>query len=187
MQDAIILYENGKAIGGEGHPTDADDITFNNTDTDIAANKVGSAIKEINEKTKHGVVELWKNSNISATFAGQSVTVNNYDKTKYDGIVIAYEPASGERQGAIWLEVDTEAFENTSFTASLESMTLVVAQSKVQRSLREVTISLSGTTLTLAFGDAKYYTQNAIGTASTEGTLNTIVIPVRILGLIHND
>lgn len=51
MQDAIILYENGKAIGGEGHPTDADDITFNNTGTDLDSENVEDAIKEVNEKT----------------------------------------------------------------------------------------------------------------------------------------
>lgn len=46
MQDAIILYENGKAIGGEGHPTNASDITFDNTGTDLVSEEVESAIKE---------------------------------------------------------------------------------------------------------------------------------------------
>ena len=50
MQDAIILYENGKAIGGEGHPTDASDITFDNAGTDLVSEEVESAIKEVNEK-----------------------------------------------------------------------------------------------------------------------------------------
>ena len=75
MQDAIILYENGKAIGGEGHPTNASDITFDNTGTDLVSEEVESAIKEVNDKTKHGIVELWKGSS-SATFAGQTVTIN---------------------------------------------------------------------------------------------------------------
>lgn len=50
MSDTIIMYENGKAVGGEGHPTNADEITFNNEDTDLVSNKVGSAIKEVNAK-----------------------------------------------------------------------------------------------------------------------------------------
>lgn len=50
MSDTIIMYENGKAVGGEGHPTDADEITFDNTGTDIVANKAGLAIKEVNAK-----------------------------------------------------------------------------------------------------------------------------------------
>ena len=50
MQDAIILYENGKAIGGEGHPTNASDITFDNTGTDLVSENVEGAIKEVNAK-----------------------------------------------------------------------------------------------------------------------------------------
>jgi len=47
MQDAIIMYENGKAIGGEGHPTNASDITFNNSNTDLVSENVEGAIKEV--------------------------------------------------------------------------------------------------------------------------------------------
>ena len=76
MQDAIILYENGKAIGGEGHPTDADDITFNNTGTDIEANKVGSAIKEVNAKSAKSA-DLTSISESGAT-ASQAISIGTY-------------------------------------------------------------------------------------------------------------
>ena len=52
------MYENGKAIGGEGHPTNADEITFNNEDTDLVSRKVGSAIKEVNAKFDRGSVKI---------------------------------------------------------------------------------------------------------------------------------
>lgn len=50
MSDTIIVYENGKAVGGEGHPTNADEITFDNTGTDLVSEEVESAIKEVNAK-----------------------------------------------------------------------------------------------------------------------------------------
>ncbi len=76
MQDAIILYENGKAVGGEGHPTDADDITFNNTGTDIVANKVGSAIKEVNAKSAKSA-DLTPISETGST-ASQAISAGTY-------------------------------------------------------------------------------------------------------------
>jgi len=58
MSDTIIMFENGKAVGGEGHPTDADEITFNNEDTGLVSEDVESAIKEVNAKTKLEYVEV---------------------------------------------------------------------------------------------------------------------------------
>jgi len=58
MQDAIILYENGKAIGGEGHPTNASDITFENTGTDLVSENVEDAIVEVNAKFDRGSVSV---------------------------------------------------------------------------------------------------------------------------------
>ncbi len=58
MSNTIIMYENGKAVGGEGHPTNADEITFNNEDTDLVAEEVESAIKEVNAKFDKGSVSV---------------------------------------------------------------------------------------------------------------------------------
>lgn len=75
MSDTIIMYENGKAVGGEGHPTNADDITFDNTGTDIISNKTGSAIKEVNAKFDRGSVSVTADGvktfgvNLNALFA----------------------------------------------------------------------------------------------------------------------
>lgn len=59
MQDAIIMYENGKAIGGEGHPTNASDITFDNTGTDLVSENAEDAIKEVDSKTGTQMTKLW--------------------------------------------------------------------------------------------------------------------------------
>ena len=58
MSDTIIVYENGKAIGGEGHPTNANEITFNNEDTDLISEETESAIKEVNAKFDKGSVSV---------------------------------------------------------------------------------------------------------------------------------
>ena len=67
----VIVYENGNAIGGEGHPTNASDITFDSAGTDLVSEEVESAIKEVNAKTQHGVFELWTNPSPTASFAVQ--------------------------------------------------------------------------------------------------------------------
>lgn len=61
MSDTIIVYENGKAIGGEGHPTNADEITFNNEGTDLVSEETESAIKEVNAKFDKGSVSVTAN------------------------------------------------------------------------------------------------------------------------------
>lgn len=58
MSDTIIMFENGKAVGGEGHPTNADEITFDNTGTDLVSEEVESAIKEVNAKFDKGSVSV---------------------------------------------------------------------------------------------------------------------------------
>ena len=85
MQDAIILYENGKAIGGEGHPTDADDITFDNTGTDLVSENVEDAIKEVDAKTSGltRMTKLWENPSPTASFAAQEVTLSSDDYDFY--------------------------------------------------------------------------------------------------------
>jgi hypothetical protein len=58
---AIIMYENGKAVGGEGHPTNADDITFDNSNTDLVSENVEDAVKEVNNKYEQKSVTVAAN------------------------------------------------------------------------------------------------------------------------------
>lgn len=86
------MYENGKAIGGEGHPTNADEITFNNEDTDLVSEEVESAIKEVNAKFDRGSVSV--TSDGVKTYAGMFATlyalidttkVSEHSKVKVQG------------------------------------------------------------------------------------------------------
>ena len=78
---AIIMYENGHPVGGEGHPTDADDITFDNTGTDLVSENVESAIVEVNAKTSGltRMTKLWTNPSPTASFSPQNVTLSDSD------------------------------------------------------------------------------------------------------------
>lgn len=88
MSDTIIMYENGKAIGGEGHPTNADEITFDNTGTDIVANKTGSAIKEVNAKFDKGRVSVTANGNkTNAAMFGELAALLDFSKLTENSVL----------------------------------------------------------------------------------------------------
>lgn len=180
MQDAIILYENGKAIGGEGHPTNASDITFDNADTDLVSENVNDAIVEVNEKTKHGLVELWVNDNPATAVAGGTLaTINNVTKT-YDMFLIEYAPSTTYKNRSLIGACEKEE------SAEFLYMSLTT-EGKVLENRRIITINQSGTTITVTTSDNTLRTLNAMGTAPASTTSNGGVIPKRILGVLHND
>lgn len=75
----VIVYENGKAIGGEGHPTYARDITFENAGTDLEAEQTNDAIVEVNEKKTDKSTVLWENPSPTASFSAQNISLNSSD------------------------------------------------------------------------------------------------------------
>lgn len=88
MSDTIIMYENGKAVGGEGHPTSADEITFNNEDTDLVSEKVESAIKEVNAKFDKGSVSVTANgSKTYATLLTELADLVDVSKISHNSIL----------------------------------------------------------------------------------------------------
>ena len=144
-------------------------------------------IKEVDAKTQHGIVELWKNSNIGESFAGQSIQVQNVDSSIIDGIEVVLEKAINETRGAEIRYFDKEVLSISGWRGSVQVMNLYPTVSKVDIMERSIAFSLSGTTLTITFGNCVQSLQSAIGSASTTATVNNACIPVRILGLIHND
>lgn len=170
---------------------DAEDVDYDNTTSGLTATNVQAAIDELASSgpsgADHGVYELWKNSDVTADFASQNVVLSDFDSTKYDAIVVAMEVYKGEGSGAIWREFDKDVLSITSYTAHLDNMAIGSSSGKIQRVDRPFTITLTGTTLTLAFSDATSYTYNTYGAAPDAGTTtNAACIPVRILGLAHN-
>ena len=183
----VIVYENGNAIGGEGHPTNASGITFDNTNSDLVSEDVESAIKEVNNRTKHGIVELWKNSNISNNFAGQSIQIQDFDATNIDAIIVV-SGITQEAYGAQWNEFDKDVL-NISRTFYLDHQGWNGANGKLVEYSRTISFSLSGSTLTITLSDCLAVTINTYGTTTgqTTETKNGYLVPMRILGLIHND
>lgn len=175
-QDAIILYENGKAIGGEGHPTNASDITFDNTGTDLVSENVESAIKEVNAKTQHGLVEIWKNPNPTASFAGQ--TLNVATSREYDSFMYEFGDGSSEQTSRSFM-----MGESTKRAVSKDVR--YGAQGQIYFDVRAVTPSRTSTGYSFVITDSTTTTV-ASGSISII-TDNTKIVPFRILGLIHND
>lgn len=174
MSDAIILYENGKAIGGEGHPTDADDITFDNTGTDLVSENVEDAIVEVNAKTQHGLYEIWKNTSTSS-FAGQTLSVTT-DK-EYDAFQYELVDDSG----------NTRAF-GMSEVGKLAVMPYVSLdqQGVIYQDARNITPSKTTNGYDFVVTDCTSRTRANNGTV-TQSTKNNALIPYRIFGIAHND
>lgn len=165
----------------------ASDVNYDNSTSGLNASTVQGAIDEVAEMTKHGIVELWKNSNISAVFAGQSISFD-YDTTIYDGIHLCCEPNIGEARPSDVFAIDNDVLNISGWLGLIEHSSFDVTTSKVVNYTRTVTTSYNSGTkkLTLTFSDGKANTQNAIGTPSTQATDNGRMTPTSVLGLIHN-
>jgi len=181
MQDAIIMYENGKAIGGEGHPTDANDITFDNTGTDLVSEEVESAIKEVNEKTKHGLYELWANPSPTNAFAGQTVVVNT-NGYSIDALFLEIgEISNSDFRGKTIVPIEVGEKGICQFGA-------IDGVSRFYSHTRGIETSVSGDNISVVFGDCSRMVQTTVGSSAPSiSTDNTNCVPMRILGLIHNN
>ena len=161
---------------GNGEPTTTDKTLI-------------GAINELDSRTKeeHGVFEIWKNSNVTASFGQQNIVITNFDSTKYDAIWIAIEKSVGEQTGVLLYEFDKDVLNISSYVGQIQWMSLAKSSGVVSMFVRTVEFSLSGTTLTITFGDCEKNTLSSYGSATTASTDNSANVPVRVLGLAHND
>ena len=183
VEDAIK-----EVASGVGVTVEADDVTYDNTTSGLSATNVQDAIDEIASSggAEHGIYELWANADITQSFAGQTISLLNFDASKFDALVIPVEMAAGEADGAVWHEFDKTVLDITSYTGTMRETFLNDVDGNIYEVKREVTFSLSGTTLSVVFGDGKVAGVSALGTPPTYNTSNTNAIPVRILGIAHN-
>lgn len=171
---------------------EADDVVYDNTTSGLTATNVQAAIDELagagpSPAAEHGVYELWENSDITQAFASQNVVINNFDSTKYDAIWIVVEDQVSEGLGGRIFEFDRDILtEQYSGSRGITYCELEPTGGKVRGDIRTVAISLSGTTLTITFGDCTNYVLNSYGSAAVSTTQNLHLVPVRILGLAHN-
>lgn len=177
-----------KEVAAGAVTPDADDVTYDNTQSGLTATNVQAAIDELASGpvgADHGIYELWANSDITQAFAGQAVTLTNFDASKIDALVIPVEVGAGEADGAVWHEFDKAVLDIPSYIGSIHE-TFLNTDGNLYDVKRSVEFSLSGTTLTVTFGDGKIASISALGTAPTYNTSNTNSVPVRILGIVHN-
>ena len=172
---------------------DADDVTYDNTTSGLSATNVQDAIDELASAgptpvgSEHGIFELWANSDITQNFANQDVALTNFDSTKYDAIVIAFETDTSESKGSKWVEFDKAVLSITSYVGTPGEFRFYGANRDALCYVsRTVEFALSGTTLTITFGEGKQALISTYGSAPTDATNNGYMIPVRILGLVHN-
>lgn len=165
--------------------TTASDITYDNTSSGLSATDVQDALDEINNKTKHGLVELWKNPDITQVFASQMIAINNFDASYYDAIIVVFEPVASETMATNWHEIDTDSLNSLS---TMRFNYVTMNNSAISQIHRDITsITLLNNVLSLTFGDAQILTKLHTSTTTTASTNNQRMIPVRILGLIHNN
>lgn len=162
-----------------GFPASA--ITYDNTGSGLTATNTQDAIDELAQGggggggTEHGIYELWKNSNIGVSFSPQTVTITVDDTSKYDALVMVFEPYAGEEMGSAWTEIDSDYF-NFSTPSRFFTVTGFNGSSVFQASRKITSMATTSTTFSITFGD---------GYSGSTGN-NAYGIPVRILGLIHN-
>lgn len=146
---------------------------LNTTDRSSIVN----AINEVLTKSNHGIMELWANPDISVAFNATSIAL---DTTPYDAIIVEMSDAVGETTGAQLFMFDPASYgspRNVSITS------LVLQYGVVAREMRSVTVYNSS----VDFGSGYAGSVSTYGSAGTESINDSVMIPVRILGLIHNN
>ena len=169
---------------------DADDVTYDNTASGLTATNVQDAIDELAGASpviaEHGIYELWKNADISQPFAAQNIVLSDFDANKYDALIICTATGTNERFGAKWHEFDKDVLSVANYEGVIRETDLLETSGKVESTVRTVTFTLSGTTLTIGISKGTETILNSYGTAPTGIDNNEVVIPVRILGITHN-
>ncbi len=157
---------------------DADDVTYDNTTSGLTATNVQDAIDELAQGSggaEHGLYELWANSDISASFAPQTITFETDKINNIDAFVFVCESSAGELYAAQWLEIEKSKAQASPFA----EVKLVIPYYSTgihycRRSITDMVISGTNVSVTWAGG----YLDSTAN--------NNALIPVRVLGLIHN-
>lgn len=176
VQDAI-----DEVYGDIPSSFSATNVTYNNAVSGLTATDVQTAIDEIalggGGDAPHGVYELWVNPNPAASFTGgQTITITVEDASVYDEFVFISEPSyvSGYSAG-IWREIETSKA-GPSFVSEWLIDKYFDGTNYVDCRRQVTGLTASGTTITVTYGSG--YKENTVNEAC--------MVPMRILGLVHN-
>ena len=153
----------------------ADNVTFDNTGTDLVSENVEDAIKEVDAKTQHGLFESWVNPSPTTTFAGQNI----YISTDYtlDAVMIEFGNSSGNSRGTLLCEIGNTALPN---------LINMDGSGNIAYAVRSMAVSSVNGGYKVVVSDCVYRSRTNAG-AVTQSTENSEIIPLRILGLVHNN
>lgn len=176
----LLMCSNGKWYKAITDISQNQTLTAGGNVEETSQRALNTNLTHLVQQAQHGIFELWKNSNMTSNFSGQDVVLTNFDSNKYDAIIIVGAVIVGEPFGAKWFEFDKEVLDISQYTGTLHD--IFFSGTSIYYAKRDVTFSLSGSSLTITFG-------NGItgGTSGTPGTDNSRMVPVRVLGLVHND
>lgn len=164
---------------------DSVNIAYDNTGSGLTAVDVQSAIDELagTTVTDHGLYELWANPSPTSNFAAQTISFS-LDTSEFDELWIEMAITTSEGAGVHITGFETSVLSGTPFNAQISRM--FIAGSILAQPTRPSAITISGTTCTIVFSDTTYYRLTTYGSTPASSTDNSMMIPVRILGLKHN-
>lgn len=129
----------------------------------------------------HGIYELWKGSS-SATFAAQTITIDNIDVSKIDTFFIEVMLLADEVLPSVLFCIDKDVSNSTKYLRWVDT------GGKLQRYQRPFTMTYTDNSVSFSFQNTTFLEWATYGASSpTTQTSNGNLIPYRILGLIHND
>lgn len=180
-----LTATNAQAAIDELH--DSANIAYDNTLSGLTATDVQSAIDEVASSggALHGLFELWANPNPTTAYAADSFTIP-YDTSVYDAVEVEFTADMNETLGAKVERIENAKLSSTPTTFYLSEMSLSLSAGKISQFMRTMTFTLSGTTLTVAFGSGTNYVLNTYGASPASSSDDSRAVPLRILGLAHN-
>lgn len=157
---------------------DSGNIAYDNTGSGLTATDVQSAIDEIvsgSGGADHGVVELWVNPDVSVDYASSSVPITT------DLVIDTFLVEAGGESGNASVLGSSE----TGYSGELNRFS-INNSGDIIWTWRTFTCTATATGYNVAITDCLKRTRPNSGSV-TNTTDNSLMIPFRILGIIHNN
>lgn len=155
--------------------------------TGSLATNVKEALDELYSGTgggEHGLYELWNNPNPTSDYANTPITIDDFDTSKYDSIEIEWAIDKNEARGNVVERFEVAAFASASLTTRRDEV--IISSNILVLFERQVVIGMSSNQLQINIGHCNQYSFATYGSTPTSEQVDSSLIPVRILGLVHN-
>lgn len=171
----------------------ASSVVYDNSVSGLTATDVQNAIDELQNEisslpsNEHGLYEKWANPNPTSAYVPSTpVVLTDIDTTKVDALEIEWAIDRTETSGIVTKRYELSAFLNNTLSVSENEVTIASASHIILEKQRSVSITHSSTTITLTFGSGYNLAYPTYGGAPIQTENNDVLVPVRILTLMHN-